>query len=423
MADKEHLALLKNGVKTWNRWRLENEDATPNLSEANLSETNLTGTNLSGTNLSEANLSGANLSEANLSGANLSGANLAEANLTGGNLRKADLSRAALRGANLRKADLSRATLTEANLSTGGILLLGSMGAFEHRLRKTVLSEANLTGAKLTEANLSGATLTEANLSGADLRWAQFSSQQALEKLAAPLSEEQLLTALFEDEIEFARLRDAEDAPQDPLLRLRIPEAAPWTPMDMAGLLLGIQVAYNNMHYLMTTENEDLEHIRSQLADYRRVVGVEDNIRVHAIQSGSLVIELANLAPEELEVIKGALSAMRVFIPAFLTFITAYKVATAKEIEAEENAELGRAEAEKIREETRALRHKSDQAEALAKASLEQISVKSETVNNEKYRLFTSAAQPLINILLKLEKLGHGRIIFEVSDPKSKDKK
>ena len=37
MANQEHLAILKQGVEVWNRWRRHNRDIKPNLSETDLS--------------------------------------------------------------------------------------------------------------------------------------------------------------------------------------------------------------------------------------------------------------------------------------------------------------------------------------------------------------------------------------------------
>jgi hypothetical protein len=81
MANKEHLKIIKQGVKVWNQWREENPLVEPDLSGASLSEADLFGSNLSWTNLSEANLGGANLCRADLSGADLSGTDLREAYL------------------------------------------------------------------------------------------------------------------------------------------------------------------------------------------------------------------------------------------------------------------------------------------------------------------------------------------------------
>ncbi len=127
MANDEHLAILKQGVATWNQWREENPNVMPDLSgidlvwldlrKANLYSADLSGADLTGTDLYEANLSKATLHQADLSGvdlfvANLSGADLSEANLFEANLHLADLS-----GANLSGADMYVANLVQANLS------------------------------------------------------------------------------------------------------------------------------------------------------------------------------------------------------------------------------------------------------------------------------------------------------------------
>ena len=166
--DREHVAVLMQGVPAWNEWRLKNPDIRPNLSgmnlggatplalsEADLREAILDGANLSGANLSGANLSGANLDGANLSGVvNLSRANLSEANLRGANLGiacldEANLSKANLRGANLMDASLARADLRGAYLS--GAMMLGT----------------DLTGADLTGCHVYGVSAWGLKLEGA----------------------------------------------------------------------------------------------------------------------------------------------------------------------------------------------------------------------------------------------------------------
>jgi uncharacterized protein YjbI with pentapeptide repeats len=199
MANDEHIALLKQGVKVWNAWREANPDIHPDL--ANLSKAQLSGADLSGAHLSRANLSRAKLGkaslrlahliQADLSGADLSGANLGEAylneaNLSGADLRDADLSRANLHRANLHRAilhraDLRRAYLNGANLSgadlSGARLFRANLGgvnlvdAILHRadLGAADLSEADLSGAELNGANLTAATLVETDFTNADL--------------------------------------------------------------------------------------------------------------------------------------------------------------------------------------------------------------------------------------------------------------
>ena len=146
--NEKHLAILREGVETWNAWRKENADEPPpDLSKANLSKANL----------SRANLFKANLIEANLFKANLTGASLIEANLAGANLSRARLFNANLIEANLSKANLTMAILSMANLAGANLI-------------EANLSAANLSGANFTGANLAGASLIEAVLVKTGLR-------------------------------------------------------------------------------------------------------------------------------------------------------------------------------------------------------------------------------------------------------------
>ena len=164
MANNEHLAILKQGVEVWNKWRDENPDVRPNLS----------GTDLSGANLFRADLFMANLSGADLFMANLSGADLFMADLSGADLRGADLFmpeletylRAAdLYGANLSGANLSGANLSEANLSEAN------------------LSEANLSEADLKRSQVIGTNFYNATLTGACIKDWQINSKTNLEEV------------------------------------------------------------------------------------------------------------------------------------------------------------------------------------------------------------------------------------------------
>jgi hypothetical protein len=107
MANKEHLAILRQGVEAWNRWREKNPTIRPDLSVADLIRANLSGANLSMADLSVADLSGANLS-----GADLRGANLGVADLSGANLNGADLS-----GANVKLAAVGYTVFGAVDLS------------------------------------------------------------------------------------------------------------------------------------------------------------------------------------------------------------------------------------------------------------------------------------------------------------------
>jgi uncharacterized protein YjbI with pentapeptide repeats len=183
MANREQLAILRQGVDVWNKWRKENPAFQVDLSNASFriasfishddfptpdSDSSIEiedgrrfGMDFRGINLSKASLIGTDFYNADLSGANLSKSILGRANLGRCNLNKASLN-----GAYLVNADLTLATLKETDCTNANL-----WGA---RLLDANLSEANLQGANLIfvnflRANLSGANLEGTNLNGAML--------------------------------------------------------------------------------------------------------------------------------------------------------------------------------------------------------------------------------------------------------------
>ena len=153
MADPEQLAILKQGVEFWNKWRQEHTDVRPDLS-------------------------GAYLRRADLRRANLSGAFLRKADLTETGLSEVSFRSADLRGADLKRADLKRADFTEADLS----------GAY---LRKADLTETDLKGAYLSRADL-----TETDLKRTMIHYTSFSSAWVAQ---ADFTEAQLAYTVFAD--------------------------------------------------------------------------------------------------------------------------------------------------------------------------------------------------------------------------------
>src|SRR5437667_8701133 len=127
MANPEHVAILKEGVHSWNMWRQSNPHTIPDLRGAALLGETRTYPNRTTTIIRrdgemfeadlDANLAGANLANANLRRAILSRANLVNANLSGANLRNANLARANLSGAGLIDANLAQANLTGTDLT------------------------------------------------------------------------------------------------------------------------------------------------------------------------------------------------------------------------------------------------------------------------------------------------------------------
>jgi hypothetical protein len=156
MANPEHLAILKQGVEVWNRWRIDSDPrVVPDLSQvdlkaaylrkANLSRANLRGANLSAVNLRRADLSNGDLSGTNLTGADLSMAKFINTYLGTATLRGTNLTGADLRGANLNGADLGESDMRGANVNGAN---LGSADLSNVILGKSSFADANLTGAK-----------------------------------------------------------------------------------------------------------------------------------------------------------------------------------------------------------------------------------------------------------------------------------
>jgi uncharacterized protein YjbI with pentapeptide repeats len=127
-ASPEHIARLREGVESWNRWRRDHPEVSPQLSYEDFDQLDMRGANLVGSKLVrthfsiESDLTGANLDRADLTGASLFAVTLAKATLRGADLsgaylHVANLSGADLREANLTFADLSFASLSGANLA------------------------------------------------------------------------------------------------------------------------------------------------------------------------------------------------------------------------------------------------------------------------------------------------------------------
>ena len=134
MANPEQLSLIKQGIEKWNRWRDQNTDIKPDLSESDLRETQLQKANLSNTNLNKAKLQFSNLTGANLQAASLKKSKFQEANLQSANLRNVDLSGAGMLEANLQYADLGNANLEGAQFNEDALF------------NQTNLKGANLKG-------------------------------------------------------------------------------------------------------------------------------------------------------------------------------------------------------------------------------------------------------------------------------------
>jgi uncharacterized protein YjbI with pentapeptide repeats len=197
MANEEQLAILRQGVEVWNKWREEHKTALIDLADADLKGANLRGADLSGslgsgkdtliiygitvTNLNlaanprETRFLGDHFTATNLSRANFRRADLVGANLLRANLLRANLMEADLRGANLVGADLRGAHLDEAVI---GGTIFGDIDLHEaygldiviHRAASTIGTDTiELSKGKIPEVFLRGCGLRDWEIASAKL--------------------------------------------------------------------------------------------------------------------------------------------------------------------------------------------------------------------------------------------------------------
>jgi hypothetical protein len=155
MPNEEHLMILRQGIEVWNRWREENEEIRPDLSNANLF----------GVWLQEFNLWGADMQGANLETAHLREANLRSANLNNANLQLANLSKANLELTKLKRANLDRASLGEAQLIYTNLL--------EANMKNTLLQMAFFEGTVLNDADFENSAYGSTVFANVDLSTAK----------------------------------------------------------------------------------------------------------------------------------------------------------------------------------------------------------------------------------------------------------
>jgi len=145
MANPEHLAILKQGVQTWNRWR-KASSVVPDFSTTSLSGMNLRSADLTFGNLFLTRMQHVDLSEADLSCASFVAADLTGATLTRARLNSCDFGHSKLDGATLCEADCGRAEFGLASLRGCSLIRTRLNGA---RFYETDLYGADLSGAHI----------------------------------------------------------------------------------------------------------------------------------------------------------------------------------------------------------------------------------------------------------------------------------
>ena len=158
MIERDHFAILQEGVDTWNAWRSANPDINPCIAGHALTDVNLAG----------ANFRAADLSRMNLLRVNLSDSDFRNADIRRTNLREADLSRSNMNGAQLYRANLNRSILTDAKLA-GANLYRAYLSRAD--MRRADLRGAELGHSVLVSSDIDGSRLTGARVHGISV-WA-----------------------------------------------------------------------------------------------------------------------------------------------------------------------------------------------------------------------------------------------------------
>jgi uncharacterized protein YjbI with pentapeptide repeats len=149
VANEQHLSILEKGRNAWNKWRDENKNIRPDLTDIAVGlPFDLRGFNLYRVNFSESTLDRVILEKAMLREANLTGASL-----NGCNLRRANLIKADLRDSDLRGADFSHAKLEEAMLS-GAILGFDLASTEDNSATRFSIIYSDFSGAHMKSAKL-----------------------------------------------------------------------------------------------------------------------------------------------------------------------------------------------------------------------------------------------------------------------------
>jgi hypothetical protein len=167
-ANRDHLAILHQGVDEWNAWREKQPGIMPDLTGADLANAKLAVVDFRGCYLSGARLVGATLVGAYFDGSRMVGTKLGGALLADASFVDADLTSADLMNADISRARLNGACLVRANLTAARFDMACLDGAD--------LKDAWLIMASLVRSSLLGTDLTGCNVYGCSVWDSKISS-------------------------------------------------------------------------------------------------------------------------------------------------------------------------------------------------------------------------------------------------------
>ena len=166
MANQEHLAILKQGIDNWNKWRREQGEVQVDLS----------GTDLSDLDLSLGNFSPAEVPQSSVNGipvVSFIGLHLAQINCYSANLQSADFNHANLAGASFRGAHLAGTNFAHADLFN---VDLSFANIHYTNFSWTNMAGANFTGAEILWASFAHTHFSQSDMSQTTLGWNTFTT-------------------------------------------------------------------------------------------------------------------------------------------------------------------------------------------------------------------------------------------------------
>jgi len=171
MANPEHLAILKQGVEQWNKWRRANSGIQPDLSGADLGELGVVKGDAGASGLRPSGTYFAKVEYRKVWRVKLTGVDFSRTNLRSADLIMVDLDRANLNEASCTGTDLRRSNLSASDLAKAGLIgtNLGGANLSSASLKEALLIEANLAGTELNNADFRGARVGATNFCDVDL--------------------------------------------------------------------------------------------------------------------------------------------------------------------------------------------------------------------------------------------------------------
>ena len=335
--NSHHLAMLKKGAKSWNKWRGRNPEVIPQLTGIDLLSENcqdLSGYNLdyadlndvSGTAISfrDASLNNANLKNVKFEGSDFSRASLVEANLENAQFKDIWFGQADLTQANFKDALLSFTNFENANMYMAN---LSGVEGVRVTLKKAFLKKANLTGINLVnsffdDANLNEATLKKVTLNDCSVYGVSLWGTKADEiKLNDVYISPKIESSLTINDLKLAQTiylhRENPSLTKKFIQLCEMEEEA----VELVNILIKKYCEYSQIHGFRICSNIEQKDSTTPYCEIRETDNTYLFVRiVHLLQSGFYKKEVneprtvltinngiveSNLKPEDIEILKG----------------------------------------------------------------------------------------------------------------------